>query len=94
MKLIHTREDRIHTTAKHLHYSIKVVLEVCDDCAMDKIKQKMLPKVAEKQDLNPGEMIYLDLSSKNKTSYGGSKNWILIQNSDTKQKLSFFAKEK
>ena len=70
----------------------KGVLEVCEGCAMDKVKQKMLPNVTEEQDLNPGEMIYLDLSSKNKTSYGGSKNWILIQNSDTKQKSSFFVK--
>ena len=41
-----------------------------------------------------GEMIYLDLISQKKPSYGGSNNWILIQESDTKQKLSFFIKSK
>ena len=40
------------------------------------------------------ENSYLDISSKNDPSYGGSKNWILLQDSDTNQKWSFFAKKK
>ena len=47
------REERIHVTNKHLHYSIKVAHEVCEDCSE-------IHKVAEGQDLKLGEMIYLD----------------------------------
>ena len=51
-----------------------------------KKQEKYLRKVVEERDLNPGEMIYLNLSSKKRISYGGSKNWIIIQDPDTKQK--------
>ena len=48
---------------------------------MEKIKQKLLYKVAEERKLNPCEMIYQDIISQEKPSYGGSKNYILIQES-------------
>ena len=57
-------------------------------------KQKFLRNVAEEKDINPGKSIYIDISSQQKPSYGGSKNWIIIQYSDTEQKLSFFANTK
>ena len=38
-------------------------------------------------------MIYIDIFSQKKPSYGGSKNWVLIQDCDTK-KLYFFKKTK
>ena len=66
-------------TSKQLHYIVKGALEVCEDCATAKRKHKLLHKVAYERDLNPGEMIYLDISSQNKPSYGGYKNCILIQ---------------
>ena len=50
--------------------------------------------MAEERDLEPGKMIYLDLSSQKKLSYGGSKNWILVQDPDTKQKWSLFTNSK
>ena len=91
-KLGHPVEDMMHATDKHLHYIIKGELEVCEDCATAKIKHKLLHKVEEESNLNMGEMIYLDLISQKKPSYGGSNNWIPIQDSDKKQKWSFFAK--
>ena len=39
-------------------------------------------------------MIYIEISSQKKPSYGGIKNWILIQDSDTKQKWSSFMSTK
>ena len=93
-KLGHTGEDRMRATKKHLHYSNKGTLEVCEDCATAKSKEKLLHKVAEERELQPVEMIYLDISSQKKPSYGGSKNWILIQDLDTKQKWSIFTKAK
>ena len=84
----------IRTTTKHLNYIVTGTLEVCDKCNMAKSKQKLLHKTAEERYLKPGKMIHLDLSSQKKPSYGGSKNWILIQDLDTKQKWSFFTKSK
>ena len=58
----------------HLHYSVMGMLEVFKDYAMEKRRHKCLHKVAEERNLKPGEMIYLDISSQKKPSYGGSKN--------------------
>ena len=69
----------MHAAAENLHYIIKGVLEVCEECAMAKIRKKLLHKVAEECYLNPGEMIYLDIISKKKPSHEGYKNWFLIQ---------------
>ena len=38
-------------------------------------------------------MIYLDIISQKKPGYGGSNNWILLQDSYTKQKWSLFTKK-
>ena len=84
----------MRATAKHLHYSVEGTLEMCEDYNMAKIKHKLLYKVEEEHGLQPGEMIYLDISLQNKPSYGGSKNWILIQDLKTKQKWSLFSKSK
>ena len=93
-KLGHTGEDRMRATKNHLHYSVKETLEVCEDSATAKRKQKLLHKVAKERNLQPVEMIYLDISSQKKPSYGGYNNWILIQDLDTKQKWSLFKKAK
>ena len=62
---------------------------------MEKRNNKLLRKVAEERDLKTGEIIYLDLSSQNNLSYGGSNNWILIQDSDTnKNGLSLWRQNK
>ena len=39
-------------------------------------------------------MIYLDISPQKNPSYGGSKNCILVQDSDTRQRWCFFTKAK
>ena len=51
-------------------------------------------KVAEDQYLNTGEKIYLGNISQKDLSYRVSKSQILIQESDTKQKLFRFTKAK
>ena len=61
-------------------------VEVFEEYNMAKSRNNLLHKVVEKCDLNPVEMIYLYISSQKKTSYGSSKNLILIQDSDTRQK--------
>ena len=92
-KLSHPGEDRMCATAKNLDYNVKGTLELCEDCATAKIKHKSLHKVAEEPYLKTGKMIYQYLIYQKKPSYGGSKNWFLIQYSDEK-KRSFFPKAK
>ena len=93
-KISHLREDMMHATLKHLQRRIKGTLNICEDCAKAKTKQKSLQKLAEERNLEPGEIIYIDIISQKKPSYGGSKNWILIQDCDTKQKWYFCTKKK
>ena len=78
----------------HLHCRFKGTLEVCEDCDTAKSDQKLLHKVAEEREIKTGKVIYLDLSSQKKLGYGGTNDLILIQDSDTKQKWSFFTEEK
>ena len=51
-------------------------------------------KVAEEKYLKPGKIIYTDIVSQKKPGYIVTKNWILIQDSDTKKIWSFFTKSK
>ena len=68
------REDRMRVTVNHLQYRVKGVVEVCEDYSTEKSKHKFLHKVTEERNLKPVEMIYLDLISEKKPSYGGSNN--------------------
>ena len=70
------------------------MLEVGEDCDMTENNQQLLRKVAEEQDLNTGKIIYFDIISQKKPRYGGSNNWIIIQDLDTTEKWSFFIKAK
>ena len=56
----------MRATVKHLHYSVKGELEVFEYWTTDKINQKSLHKFVEERDLDPGEMIYLDINSQKK----------------------------
>ena len=57
------------------------MVEFFEYCAMSKSKHKLLHKIAEERELNAGEMVYLDIISQKKPSYGGSNNCIFIQDS-------------
>ena len=61
------------------------MLGVCKGFAMVNVKQKLINDAIEERDLNPREIIYLNITSHKKLSYGGSNNWILLQESDIKQ---------
>ena len=59
---------------------------------MTKEIHKFLCKVEERRYLKLGEIIYFDITPQKNPSYAGSNNWILVQNSDTKQIWSFSIK--
>ena len=51
-------------------------------------------KVAEEQDLKPGENIYLEIILQKKPRYGGSNNSIWTRDSNTKQNGIFLQSQK
>ena len=93
-KLSYPGEDSMRATAKQIHYIVKGVLEDCEELATTKNKHKYLHTVAEERNLKLGEMIYLEIISQKIPSYEGSKNWVIIQDLDTKQKWYLFRKAK
>ena len=63
---IHTKigypgKGRMCVTTKRLHHIVSEYLEVNKDCILDKIKQKLICKVAEYLELKPVEIVYLDI---------------------------------
>ena len=68
--------------------------KVCEDCAICKAKQKNVTKITRHPTNIPGERLYLDLSSVQTASIGGSRFWCLVVDEATKMKWSFFLKEK
>ena len=69
MNLRHTGKYRVQEKTRQQEYSVKVILEGCEDFDTSNIKHKVIRKVAEEQDPNQGEINYLDIRSQNKLSY-------------------------
>ena len=68
----------MRATKKHLHYSVKGSLEVCEDCDKAKIKHKSIEKVTEERNIDPDKMVYLYLISQKKPILGTSVTWFLF----------------
>jgi transposase InsO family protein len=63
-------------------------------CAISKSKQKNVSKVSRESPKDPGDLIYLDISSIKSKSIGGSKFWLLIVDGCTDMCWSFFLQRK
>ena len=66
----------------------------CLSCSLEKIGQENIPKKNEDKTKNPGERMYLDISSMRKPSMGGRQHWKMLVDEATKYKKSFFLKKK
>ena len=67
----------------------------CLSCSLENIRQKNIPKKKEhtaKKD--PGERIYLDVSSRKDESLCGRRHWAMLVDEATRCKHSFFLKKK
>ena len=42
-------------TTENINYRVKETLEVCEECATANRNQKLVPKVVEERNLNPGK---------------------------------------
>ena len=62
----------------------------CADCAIDKIKQKIVPKFTNDKAQSPGERLYLDISYTATASLRGAKYWVLLVDDFTRYCWSFF----
>ena len=70
---------------------------MCQACAEAKARQKSINKttnIEERKDWNPGEKLWMDVSSIKHTSYGGAKFWFLIVDDKTDYCWSYFLKKK
>jgi hypothetical protein len=76
--LVHCGADRLQKTA-HIHgIRWKGNVEVCEDCAIAKARQKNVNKEWKGESQIPGERLYMDISSVRDLSLGGSKFWDLV----------------
>jgi len=66
----------------------------CDGCAMAKLCQKNMPKLATMKSKTPGERLFINISHPQSHSFGGLQYWLLIVDDATDYCFSIFLKSK
>ena len=90
----HAGHHLMDATAKYYKVDLTGKVNNCLSCSLEKIRQKNVPKKNEDKSKNPGERMYLDISSMRKLSMGGRQHWVMLVDEATKYKKSFFLKKK
>ena len=90
----HVSEDATRKMAAAFGIKVTGSMELCDACALAKGKQKNVSKDTSVSSTRPGERLYIDLSSVNAISVGGSKYMAMIVDDHTRFKWAFFLKAK
>ena len=90
----HAGHHLMDATAKYYKVYLTGKVNNCLSCSLEKIRQKNIPKKNEVKSKNPGERMYLDISSMRKASMGGRQHWVMLVDEATKYKKSFFLKKK
>ena len=90
----HAGHHLMDATAKYYKVDLTGKVNNCLSCSLEKIRQKNIPKKNEDKSKNPGERMYLDISSMRKPSMGGRQHWVMLVDEATKYKKSFFLKKK
>ena len=90
----HAGHQLMDATAKYYKVDLTGKVNNCLSCSLEKIRQKNIPKKNEVKTMNPGENMYLDISSMRKPSMGGRQHWFMLVDEATKYKKSFFLKKK
>ena len=94
-RLSHSNEHDVMTTMKYHNIKVKTPNnKICEYCAIAKIKQSNIKKKGTTVTNYPGERLFIDISSVNSTSLGGSKYLNLIVDHYTNFKWPVFLKEK
>ena len=90
----HAGHHLMDATAKYYKVDLTGKVNNCLSCYVEKIRQKNIPKKNEDKSQNPGERMYLDISSMRKPSMGERQHWVMLVDEATKYKKSFFLKKK
>ena len=90
----HAGHHLMDATAKYYKVDLTGKMNNCLSCSLEKIRQKNIPKKNEDKSKNPGERMYLDISSMRKPSMGGRQHWVMLVDEATKYKKNFFLKKK
>ena len=90
----HAGHHLMDATAKYYKVNLTGKVNNCLSSSLEKIRQKNMPKKNEDKSSNPGERMYLDISSMRKPSMGGRQHWVMLVDEATKYKKSFFLKKK
>jgi len=87
--------SKSRATAQQLGIALSETFEKCENCAISKIKKKKnIPKASINKAKVKGERVYMDISSIQYPSYGGSKYWTLLVDEATNKCWSLFLKAK
>ena len=90
----HAGHHLMDATAKYYKVNLTDKVNNCLSCSLEKIRQKTIPKKNGDKSKNPGERMYLDISSMRKPSMGGRQHWVILVDEATKYKNCFFLKKK
>ena len=90
----HAGHHLMDATAKYYKVNLTGTVNNCLSCSLEKTRQKNILKKNEDKSENPGERMYLDISSMRKPSMGGRQHWVMLVDEATKYKKSFFLKKK
>ena len=85
----HVGHHLMDATAKYYKVNLTGKVNNCLSCSLEKIRQKNIPKKYEDKSKNPGERMYLDISSMKEDSIR-----VVLVDEATKYKKSFFLKKK
>ena len=78
-KLMHTNDEAVKLTAQRPNWELLQGDEKgCADCAKGKLKQKKIAKTTKSKATKIGEQLFIDISSVNIESYGGSQYCAII----------------
>ena len=94
-KLFHANDEVVKNTGEQLNWKIDIdEKEPCIACALGKAKQMKIKKETNNKALRAGERLFIDISSVNHRSLGGSEYMVLIVDDYTKYQWCKFLKKK
>jgi hypothetical protein len=90
----HPSLDTTRRTAKFYGIKLTGTMDICENCGLGKSKREAVKKISESSSKIPGERLFIDISSIQAESFGGSKYWLLILDDFTGVSWSYFLKKK
>ncbi len=93
-QLGHPDEATTHLTGRAIGLNVTGTFQPCEACLVGKAKKTRISKEPKATDYQPGEHIFIDISSPSTKSQAGKKHWLLAVNTCTDASWSWFLKHK